>query len=211
MLFPQSRLDYSTSIDSPDNPMNALHRTTPALLAALFALSAHATEFNQLLPAKSAISFVARQMNVPVEGSFKRFGGQLDFDPAKPAAARATLDIDLASIDAGSDEANDEVAGKLWFNTKQFPSARFVASAVKPLGNNRFAVTGNMTIKGRTRAVSTTATFSQLAGNAVLDGSFVLHRADYGLGEGMWATFDTVANEVQIRFRLVAAAAPSRK
>jgi polyisoprenoid-binding protein YceI len=147
---------------------------------------------------------------VPVEGNFKRFTGVLDFDPAKPAAARATLAIDLASIDAGSDEANDEVAGKLWFNTKQFPTARFVATSVKPLGNNRFAVTGNMTIKGRTHVVSTPATFSQANGNAVLDGGFVLRRADYGIGEGMWATFDTVANEIQIKFRLVAAASPNR-
>jgi Uncharacterized conserved protein len=191
--------------------MNARNRTAIGALAALFALSAQAGEFNQFLPAKSAISFIATQMNVPVEGSFKRFSGQLDFDPARPAAARATLDIDLASIDAGSEEANDEVAGKLWFNTRQFPRARFVATSVKALGGKRYAVSGNMTIKGRTRVVATTATFSQVGGNAVLDGSFVLRRADYAIGEGMWAAFDTVANDVQIKFRLVAAAAPGSK
>jgi polyisoprenoid-binding protein YceI len=188
--------------------MNAtlLRKTCLGALMATAMLTAHATEFRQLLPAKSTISFVAKQMNVPVEGSFKRFTGVLVFDPAKPAAAHATLDIDLASIDAGSDEANDEVAGTLWFNTKQFPSARFVTSSIKALGNNRFAVTGNMTIKGHTHAVATSATFSQVGGNAVLDGVFVLKRADYGIGVGMWAGFDTVANEIQIKFHLEAAA-----
>jgi hypothetical protein len=34
----------------------------------------------------------------------------------------------------------------------------------------------------------------------------VLKRADYGIGEGMWADFGTVANEVQIKFQLVAVA-----
>ena len=46
---------------------------------------------------------------------------------------------------------------------------------------------------------------------AVFEGAFVLKRADYGIGEGMWADFGTVANEVQIKFRLVAAPAPDKK
>jgi len=97
--------------------MNALTKKI-ALLAGMLALwascSAQAVEFNQLQADKSAVSFVYKQMNVPIEGGFKRFHGQISFDPAKPALARAEIDIELASIDAGSDEANDEVAGKLW-------------------------------------------------------------------------------------------------
>ncbi|MBS0465139.1 MAG: YceI family protein, partial [Proteobacteria bacterium] len=38
-----------------------------------------------------------------------------------------------------------------------------------------------------------------------------LKRGDYGIGEGMWADYGTVANEVQIKFRLVAAAAAGKK
>jgi polyisoprenoid-binding protein YceI len=173
---------------------------------ALFAVltgAVHAAEFNTLRADQSRLSFVYKQMNVPVEGSFKRFRGSISFDPAKPTQGHAEINIDLASIDAGSDEANDEVAGKLWFNTKQFPTARFVSAWVKPLGNDRFEVTGKMTVKGKTRDASTPATFRQEGANGVFEGSFVLKRADYGIGEGMWADFGTVANEVQIKFRLV--------
>ncbi len=166
-----------------------------------------AAEFNQLQTDKSTVSFVFKQMNVPVEGQFKRFKGQLGFDPAKPAAARAELEIELASIDAGSPEANDEVAGKLWFNTKAFPVARFVVASIKPLGNNRFDVAGKMSIKGKTQDVSAPATFRQEGSQGVFEGGFALKRADYAIGEGIWADFGTVANEVQIKFRLVAAAA----
>jgi polyisoprenoid-binding protein YceI len=176
----------------------------------LIAAGAQAAEFNALSPAQSRMAFVYKQMNVAVEGGFKRFSGSISFDPAKPTLSRAEINIDLASIDAGSDEANDEVAGKLWFNTKQFPAARFVASSVKPLGNNRFEVAGKMTIKGKTRDVSTPTTFRQEDANGVFEGSFVLKRADYGIGEGMWADFGTVANEVQIKFRLVATTAAKK-
>ena len=173
---------------------------------AAMALPAQAIEFNQFQPGKSALSFVSKQMNVPVEGKFSSFRSKLAFDPAKPTAARAEFEIDLASIDAGSKDANDEVAGKAWFNTKTFPVARFVASSVKPLGNNRFEVAGKMTIKGKTLDLTTPVTVTQQGNTASFDGSLVLKRADYGIGDGIWADFGTVANEVQIKFRLVASA-----
>lgn len=179
--------------------------------ALLFAPAAQAVEFNQYQHGKSSLAFVYKQMNVPVDGQFKSFRAKLAFDPAKPAAAKAEFEIDLASIDAGSKDANDEVAGKAWFNTKAFPVARFVATSVKPLGNNRFEVAGKMSIKGKTLDLSTPVTVTQQGGAATFDGSLVLKRADYGIGDGIWADFGTVANEIQIKFRLVASAAPAAK
>jgi polyisoprenoid-binding protein YceI len=203
---------------SSGNPMSIFlkpHATRIAaaagLAALLLAAGARATEFNQLQPDKSAVTFAYKQMNVPMEGRFNRFSSRISFDPSKPTAAQAEIAIELASIDTGSPEGNDEVAGKLWFNTKQFPVARFVASSIKPLGSNRFEVAGKMSIKGRTHDVTTPATFRQAGPQGVFEGSFVLKRADYGIGEGMWADFGTVANEVQIKFRLVAAAAAGKK
>ncbi|WP_296647188.1 YceI family protein [Thiobacillus sp. 63-78] len=181
------------------------------LTALLLSAGAQAIEFNQLLADKSAVSFAYRQMNVPLDGGFKRFNGRISFDPAKPALAKAEIDIELASIDTGSEEGNDEVAGKLWFNTRQFPVARFVSTSIKPLGNNRFEVAGKMSIKGRTLDAKAPATFRQEGNLAVFEGSFTLKRGDYGIGEGMWADYGTVANDVQIKFRLVAAAAAGKK
>lgn len=188
-----------------------MNRAVPAI--ALFGLIsglAQAIEFNTMRADQSRVDFLYKQMNVPMEGNFKRFSGQLQFDPAKPTLAKAAIDIQLASIDTGSTDGDEEVAGRLWFNTAQYPVARFVSTSVKPLGNNRFQVTGKMSIKGKTREVSTPATFRQQGGNGVFDGSFVLKRADFGIGEGMWADFGTVANEVQIRFRLVATSAAAK-
>jgi polyisoprenoid-binding protein YceI len=165
---------------------------------------AQAVEFNQFQAAKSSLSFVYKQMNVPVDGQFKSFRATIAFDPAKPTAAKAEFEIDLASIDAGSKDANDEVAGKAWFNTRQFPVAKFVASSVKPLGNNRFEVAGKMSIKGKTLDLATPVTVTQQGNSASFDGSLVLKRADYAIGDGIWADFGTVANEIQIKFRLVA-------
>ena len=186
--------------------MNPFRRLALVALA-VAAPGVQAVEFNQVQAGRSTLSFVSKQMNVPVEGQFKSFRGKLAFDPAKPAAARTELEIDLASIDAGSRDADAEVAGKAWFDTRNFPVARFVSTSVKPLGGNRYEVAGKMTIKGRTNDLTLPVTMRQEGSSATFDGSLVLKRADYAIGEGMWADFGTVANEVQVKFRLVATAA----
>lgn len=174
-------------------------------------VSAHATDFNKFQPAQSKIQFIYKEMNVPIDGSFKKFHAQLNFNPDKPSQATAKITIALASVDAGSSEANNEVAGPLWFNTKAFPTAHFVATAIKPVQKNHFVVTGTMTIKGKSHTFNTPATFHLNGQHAVFEGTFVLKRADFNIGEGMWADFGTVANEVQIKFRLVATSTDNKK
>ncbi|MCK9284450.1 MAG: YceI family protein [Rhodocyclaceae bacterium] len=180
------------------------------LCALLFSLSAiapaQAIEFNAVQADKSSVSFVFRQMGVAVDGRFRKFNAQLAFDPAKPQASRAALEIDLASVDAGSAEANDEVATRNWFNTKAFPTARFVADAVRAQGGDRYELSGKLTLKGRTQTLSTPLTFRKDGALGVFDGSLTIKRADFAIGEGEWAAFDTVANEIQVRFHIVAAA-----
>lgn len=174
--------------------------------AAMTGTLAHAVEYTQVQPDKSAIAFAYQQMGVKMDGKFRKFSSQLRFDPAKPATAAASFDVDLLSIDLGSGEAEQEVAGKPWFNSKAFPTARFVSSAVKPLGGNRYEVAGKLSIKGKTQDIVVPATFVEQGKTGVFNGSFTLRRGDYAIGEGSWSKFDIVANDVTVSFRIAAAA-----
>ncbi|MEC5387813.1 YceI family protein [Uliginosibacterium sp. H3] len=167
---------------------------------------AAAVEYTRVIADKSAIKFIYKQMNVPMEGSFGRYASQLRFDPAKPAAATASFQIDLASIDTGATDADEEVRGKLWFNTKTYPQASFVSTSVAPLGGNRFEVRGKLTMKGKTQDIAAPISFTQDGANGLFEGSFTIKRADFAIGEGAWADFATVANEIQIKVRLLAGA-----
>jgi len=182
-----------------------MKRIVLALAFASLIPAAHAVEYTQVQVDKSAVNFVYKQMGVAVDGKFRRFSSTLNFDPAKPAAAKATFDVDLASVDTGATEGDQEVAGKQWFNTKAFPTARFVSGSVKALGGNRYEVAGQLTIKGKTQDVVVPATFTAQGNAGVFDGSFTIRRADFTIGEGAWAKFDIVANDVQIKFRITAA------
>lgn len=168
---------------------------------------ANAAEYNQVVTDKSAINFAYKQMNVPLEGKFKKFSAQIDFDTAKPEQAQAKFDIDVASIDTGSSDGDDEVVGKAWFNTKAFPKANFVSTGIKTLGANHFEVQGKLTIKGKTLPVSAPFTFKAEGVNAIFDGAFNIKRIDYAIGEGEWADEATIANLIQIKFHITVAAA----
>ncbi|MCX7672802.1 MAG: YceI family protein [Thiobacillaceae bacterium] len=168
------------------------------------AAPAAASTFDRLLPAKSQIVFVSRQMGVPVEGGFKRFSGEIALDSARPEAARATLEVDLASIDVGAREAYDEVVSRNWFDVRQYPSARFVATSIRPLSGERYEVRGQLTLKGRTREIAVPVSLRAQGTEAVMEGSFTLKRLDYGIGTGPWGDTSIVADEVQVRFRLTA-------
>lgn len=170
-----------------------------------------ALEFSQLLAGESSVTFAYKQMGVPMDGKFNKFAAQIAFDPAKIAKAQARIDIDVASIDTGSIEANDEVVGKLWFNAKTFPAASFVSTGLKALGGNRYEATGKLSIKGRTQEVKAPVTFQSSGNRGAFDGSFTIKRLDFAIGEGEWTDVGTVANEIQIKFHLVVNAAPNKK
>lgn len=176
------------------------------LIATVVGLSPalHAADFKAVQKDKSSLTFAYTQMGVGMTGHFNRFNVDMHFDPAKPAGAKADITVDLASIDTGSAEANGEVGGKQWFNTRQYPTARFVSGGVRSLGGNRYEIEGSLTLKGRTQGLKVPVTITVQGAAAAFDGALVIKRADFAIGEGPWADFGTVANEVKIKFHVVA-------
>ena len=191
--------------------MRNIYRYFLPLLLASASIGSGAAEFNEVQAGRSTLTFAYRQMNVPMEGKFNKFSARIAFDPAKANSAQARIEVDLASIDTGFSESNDEIAGKLWFNTKAYPTAQFVSSGVKTLGNNRYETLGKLTIKGKSLDVSAPFTFRQEGTVAIFDGAFSLKRLDYAIGEDIWADLGTVANEIQVVFHIVASTVPVKK
>ncbi|MFA6922047.1 MAG: YceI family protein [Gallionella sp.] len=185
------------------------HRYRIALLGLLLAAGcAQAAEYNQLQMNQSALTFGYKQMGVPMEGKFGKFTAKISFDPANLATAQAHIDVSLASIDTGSGDADEEVAGKKWFDAKTYPQASFVSTGVKYLGGNRYQATGKLAIKGRTLDITAPVTFQSDGLKGLFDGSFNIKRLAYAIGEGEWTDVSTVADDVQIKFHLVVNAAP---
>jgi len=181
--------------------MKTIHLFQGLALAAFVAGSAYAAPL-KTDPAKSAVSATFKQMNVPVDAKFKKFTAQIDFDPAKPAASKANLEIDIASFDLGDPEYNQEVLKKEWFNAAQFPKASFVSTGMTG-DASKLNVTGKLTIKGKTADVSFPVTVKKDGAATVFDGALPIKRLVYNIGEGEWKDTTTVADEVVIKFHVV--------
>ena len=170
-----------------------------SLIAVLLLIPA-GLEASQILHEQSRISFVSKQMGVPVRGDFKKFEADVEFVPKDMRRSRASITIYLDSIDAGSEEASTEIKRRPWFDVKNHPRAEFVSSSLAALGHDRYRVSGKMTIKGITRDVSSDFTVKTRQGLMDFDGKFILKRLDFSIGEGAWSDIGTVANEVEVTY-----------
>jgi len=168
-------------------------------LAFAFGLPAHA---DQKLLSGSDISFVSKQMGVPVEGHFKKFDAQIAFDPAKPQDGKISFMIDITSISLGSPESEAELPKATWFNTAKFPQATFQSTSIKGLGGGKFEVTGKLTIKGIARDVVVPVALSPTGTTTTASGTFAIPRLAYKIGENEWASTSMVADNVQVSFKL---------
>lgn len=148
------------------------------------------------------ISFYGEQMGARVEGRFRKFSTDVHFNPADLAHSHAKIFVDLNSIDLSSDESEDEIKGKKWFNVSMFPNAVFQSAVIKGLGNDRYMVEGQLTIKGITRFLSVPMQVKTGSGLQVAEGDIDLNRLDFKVGEGDWADPDAVALTVHVHYKV---------
>lgn len=172
-------------------------------LAALVLLLPAAAEAQAIDHARSSIRFTTRQMNVPFEGEFRRFSAKVRWNSVRPEDSQAEVEVDIGSIDLGAPEFSDEARGRAFFNAAVFPKATFRSTSVRPLGGDRFEVAGRLGIKGVARDVVVPFSVRTEAESRVFESTFTLKRLDFRVGEGTWADTGTLANDVEVRMRLV--------
>lgn len=178
-------------------------RTLAATLVS-FPLVVSAATYTTIDQEASQIQFHYEQMGVNMDGVFKGLSGQMHFDTTQPENAKATLEVTMSRVDTGSDEADDEVVKAEWFNAAEFPTAVFNTTNITPSADNNYEVTGLLSIKGHEQEIRFPATVTEADNKATFTGSFSLLRGDYAIGEGAWAAFDIVANDIRVDFTIVA-------
>ncbi len=95
---------------------------------------------------------------------------------------------------------------------RNFPRATFVSTGMRAVGGGKFEARGPLTIKGKTNDVVASFTYKEEGGVGVFDGAFAIKRLQFNIGDGVWKDTDTVADDVQIKFRIaVEAVKPAAK
>ena len=165
---------------------------------------ANATHW-QIVPAESSLQFTATQNNSPVKGQFKKFSGDIQFDPNQLTTSQVKIIIDINSVSASYKELVDTLKTPDWFDIKLFPNAEFKATQFKKIDDKSYQADGNLTIRDKTIPTTLTFTLDEYTPTkAHVSGKTLLKRSDFGIGRGEWAKTDDVKDEVTVTFTLSA-------
>lgn len=192
----------NTPSSPPEDLRSGARRRTAAILmsGALLLLGAAASD----APAGDGdrLTFTATQADVAVDGEFRSFTADIDFDPAHPADGKVTLTIELASVSTGSRDADELLRGRDFFDVAHFPQASFSSTAISTDGPERFQAQGQFSLKGRSSRLAIPFAAHPAGSELRIEGSVQLSRLAYRVGEGEWADTGTLADRVLIRFAL---------
>lgn len=159
----------------------------------------------QIVPNESTLTFTATQNGAPASGNFKHFSGDISFDPAQLADSHVRIVVDLNSVTTSYREVGETLKTADWFNVKLFPQAVFTANHFTKTADNTYKTDGNLTIRDKTVPVTLTFTLADYSkAKAHVKGTTTLKRTAFGVGQGDWAKTDTVKDDVQINFNLIA-------
>jgi polyisoprenoid-binding protein YceI len=114
----------------------------------------------QIDAAHTNVEFSVRHMMIAtVKGRFSDVYGSIIADPDDPASGSVDVTINTASLDTGNDMRDKHLRSGDFFDAERFPNIRFTSTSITTAGNGRFRVTGDLTIRDVTRAVTLDAEF----------------------------------------------------
>ncbi len=150
----------------------------------------------------STLNFATKYQGEVFVGRFPTFATRLRFDPKQLAKSKLDVTIAMAGVRIGNPDGEDALKGSDFFNVTKFPQARFSATKFRSLGSNRYAADGTLTLRGASKPV--TLTFTWTAGaTPVLLGKATVKRLDFGVGGGDWADTDLLPSDVAVSTKVV--------
>jgi len=160
----------------------------------------------QFDPYHTQVEFSAKHLGMmTVRGHFTEINATGNIYPDRPEASSVDVTMQTASIRTHNENRDNDLRSSNFLEVDKYPMITFKSTEIKPAGEDRYTMLGNLTIKGNTRPVTL---------NVVKYGEFndpmmghrigysaegLIDRKDFGLTfnmmlDGKWI----VSDEVQI-------------
>jgi polyisoprenoid-binding protein YceI len=121
--------------------------------AATLGAPARAADTYKLDPAHTNVGFTVRHFFSKVPGRFTKFDGTIAYDDKDITQSKVDVSIDTASIDTAVPDRDKHLRSPDFFDAEKYPKITFTSTKVKPNGNNKIQIEGNLTIRGVTKPV----------------------------------------------------------
>lgn len=135
----------------------------------------------------SDVSFQVRHLVTKVRGRFADFDAEIRVVPGKPGESSVRFVIRTSSVDTDLPDRDQHLRSADFFDAEKYPEITFVSSRIRPIGDDRYEVTGLLTLRGVTREMTLPVTFLGFVvdpwGNekAGFETEVVLNRKDFGM------------------------------
>ena len=160
----------------------------------------------QFDPLHTQVEFAAKHLGMmTVRGHFADVKTTGHIDPGHPEDTAVEVVVQMESIRTNNEQRDNDLRGSNILEIDKYPTMTFKSTAIKSLGGDRYELTGDLTIKDKTRPVTFAVTdlgeFNDpMMGHRIAySGEGTINRRDYGM------TFDMmldgrliVSNELQI-------------
>jgi polyisoprenoid-binding protein YceI len=148
----------------------------------------------------SSLNFSIKNLGFGVDGSFSGFGGIINFDPQNPANSSFDVFINATTVNTDNGLRDEHLKGDSFFDVKNYPRIRLASAKVAATNKNgTYLLTGQLTIKGKSKPISFPFTATPAADGYLFKGTFKMNRKDFGVGGT-----STVADELQVTINVTA-------
>ncbi len=159
-------------------------------------------------PAHASILFKINHLGYSTYiGRFERFEASLTGDPATPQTAQVTAVVDMTSLNIANPDFAAELMGPDWFDAATYPQATFKTLGLKLTSDTEADISGELTLKGQTKAVILKArlngsAYDRLRGADVVGFSVTLpiNRSEFGVDKYSGLLADDVIIEIEAEF-----------
>jgi polyisoprenoid-binding protein YceI len=106
-------------------------------------------------PAHSHAEFKVKHMMISnVKGSFNGLTGTIIEDTTDPTRSQVEASIEIGSISTGDQQRDAHLKSADFFHHEQHPTMTFKSTQIEKKGDQNYAVTGDLTLHGVTKAVT---------------------------------------------------------
>ena len=140
----------------------------------------------------SSVLFKVRHMQTAnAWGRFNKIDGSLDYDATDPTKSVLEITIDPKSVDTNSEKRDQHLVGPDFFNAKEFDKITFKSKSIKKVSDERYELTGDLTMLGVTKTVTATGEFygegKSPKGDKIVgaEATFKVKRSDFGMTYGV--------------------------
>jgi len=149
---------------------------------------------------KSRIDWVGKKVTGQHTGTIKLSSGQVVANGKKLTGGQFVIDMTSIEVTDLTGNSKNNLTGHLkaddFFGSEKYPTSQFQATKITPASGNTVNVTGNLTIKGKTNAISFPATYAMAGNNITVTASNVkVDRTKYDIKYGSKSFFDSIGDK----------------